>query len=59
MPTPSSDPNKRMIKVRMNPGRPNMITSDQLPPDPEGERIMKAAQLRLHREAGYLPLKSA
>jgi hypothetical protein len=58
MPTPNSDPNKRMIKVPMNPGRADMITSNQLPPDPEAERVVMEAQLRLHREAGYLPPKS-
>lgn len=58
MPNPSSDPSRKMIKVRMNPGRPNVITSDMLPPDPQAERIVREAQLRLHREAGLLPLKS-
>jgi hypothetical protein len=57
MPTPNFDPNKRMIKVRMDLSRPEVITPEKLPPDPESERIAKAAQLRLLREAGYLPLK--
>jgi hypothetical protein len=55
MPTPNSDPNKRMIRVKMDLTRPDTFTPEKLPPDPEKERILKAGQLRVLREAGHIP----
>lgn len=55
MPTPNSNPNKKMIKVRVDLSRPDQVTPEKLPPDPERDRIVKAVQLRVLREAGILP----
>ena len=44
------DPEQRVFKVT--------VKLDERPLDPEHERIIKANEVRILREAGYLPLKS-
>ncbi|MGH2955954.1 MAG: hypothetical protein ACRDL6_03045 [Solirubrobacterales bacterium] len=51
------DPDQRMFREKVDSSKPNVFTTTNAPPNPEADRIVKTVQLRVLREAGYLPLK--